>query len=341
MVALTYKTNHHTPKEQSAMYNEELKQRFINSFTKNSHRITNLIAMFNAIEPFERAWGADICTKSDEEVKPAVEKVTGLRTTTKIGRMILLKEYAKWCMKEGIEGACDGLLKIGTEGFDSIGLENVRLQTVANPLHLQRYLDTVFDKEEKKTVDNVYRCFLWLAYMGISEDDIIGLKCRDVNLDRMIVDCGGVRAPIYREALDAFQNCVRLDHFVYYHPNYPDKPQYKAREPREFLLCGNKGLPSFKSITTVCARKRFDPSGKLRTEMHINFSRAQLSGIFFRMSERERAGDIIDFLDIADWFIDDKVYKLDRGTNTQETKRRQIARLYEEDYLRWKLVHKY
>jgi len=261
-----------------------------------------------------------------------VDGLVGFRARSKWMRLIILKDYVKWCIGMKVPGACDGMLKIET-----VGLEKVKHQTVANPLHLQRYLDSICEPESEETTDNIYRCFYWLAYGGVAEEDILSIKCSDVDLNNMVVRYNDTEVPIYREALPAFKNCVKLTQFVYKHPNY-DKLVYKDRADGDTLVRGIRSAPSIKAMRVELSRRSKAKMDEGKTDLKLSYFRVWISGLFYRMYERERAGMPVDFSAAAAQFMEGKTYKLDRGRNTPEAKKRQLTRDYLEDYERWKLA---
>lgn len=314
------------------MYNEELKTKFVRGYTNSISTAEVCQTIFNAFEQYEVEWSADLCTRSSEELQPVVDGLVGFRARSKWMRLIILKDYVKWCIGMKVPGACDGMLKIET-----VGLEKVKHQTVASPLHLQRYLDSICEPESEETTDNIYRCFYWLAYGGVAEEDILSIKCSDVDLNNMVVRYNNTEVPIYREALPAFKNCVKLTQFVYKHPNY-DKLVYKDRADGDTLVRGIRSAPSIKAMRVELSRRSKAKMDEGKTDLKLSYFRVWISGLFYRMYERERAGMPVDFSAAAAQFMEGKTYKLDRGRNTPEAKKRQLTRDYLEDYERWKLA---
>lgn len=314
------------------MYNEELKTKFVRGYTNSISTAEVCQTIFNAFEQYEVEWDADLCTRSAEELQPVVDNLVGFRARSKWMRLIILKDYVKWCIGMKVPGACDGMLKIET-----VGLEKVKHQTVASPLHLQRYLDSICEPESEETTDNIYRCFYWLAYGGVAEEDILSIKCSDVDLNSMVVRYNSTEVPIYREALPAFKNCVKLTQFVYKHPNY-DKLVYKDRADGDTLVRGIRSAPSIKAMRVELSRRSKAKMDEGKTDLKLSYFRVWISGLFYRMYERERAGMPVDFSAAAAQFMEGKTYKLDRGRNTPEAKKRQLTRDYLEDYERWKLA---
>lgn len=313
------------------MYNEEIKTRFIREYTDSINTAAVCKATFDAIEEYETKWNADLCTMKVEDLQPVVDSIVGLRSRSKWMRLIILKDYVKWCVRMGMPGACEDMLKIET-----IGLEKIKHQTVASPLHLQRYLDSICEPESEKTTDNIYRCFYWLAYGGVAEKDILNIKCIDVDLANMVVRYNGTEVPIYREALPAFKNCTELTYFVYKHPNYSEKICNRAEG--DTLVRGIKSVPTLMSMRVELSRRSKAKIEDGKTELRLSYHRVWISGLFYRMYERERIGMTVDFSDAAAQFMEGKTYKLDKWRGTPSAKKRQIIKDYLEDYERWKLA---
>lgn len=314
------------------MYNEELKKKFIREYTTSTSTANVCETIFNAFQKSEEEWGADLCTRNEEELQPVVNMAVGLRSRSKWMRLIVLKDYVQWCIGTNVAGACDGMLKI-----TDVGLDKVRQQTIANPKHLQNYLDAICEPAEKCTTDNIYRCYYWLAYAGVEEEDILNIKCSDVDFRNMVVNYPQklTSVPIYPEALQAFHNCVELTQFVYSHPNYT-KTVWKDRAEGDTLIRGLRALPTLKAIRVELSRRSKNKSDK--TDLKLSYFRVWISGLFNRMYENERAGIQPDFNSIVLQQMEGKTYNLSSGRNTIEAKQRQLVRDYEDDYQRWKLA---
>lgn len=321
------------------MYNHELKTKFIQEFTSNIGRRNAAVSMFNALQKYEEEWDSDLCTKNSDELQPVLGEIVGFRTNSKKLRMTILREYVKWCVDNEVAGACDGLLQI-----EELGNEKLKRQMVANPRHLQRYLDVLFEHESEETVDCIYRCFYWLAYGGMKEEDVLDVTDSEVDFVEMVVRHNGIEYPIYREAIKAFRNCVELEQFRYKHPNYSaDKVVFKERTFGNRLL---RGMSQNQPITTLrveMSRRQNNPSKRKgipstdeSLDLKLSYYRVQLSGIFYREYEAERAGMNVDFMGVAARFMEGKTYSLSKCRNLPGAKQRQLAAEYLEDYNRWK-----
>lgn len=317
------------------MYNQELKTKFIRNYTTKESVANACGTVFNTFAPYEEEWQADLCTKSAEELQPVIDKLVGLRARSKWLRVIILKDYVQWCIGVEIPGACDGMLNI-----TSIGLDKMKQQTVVSPAHLQQYLDAICEPASKQTTDNIYRCYYWLAYAGMEEEDILKVKCSDVDFRNMVVNYPQkyTTVVIYTEALEAFHNCVELDQFVFDHPNY-SKTVWRQRVDGDTLIRGIRAATTLKSLRVSLSK--FSKSKEDATPLRMSYFRVWMSGVFYRMHEREIMGEEPDFNSIVSQQMEGKTYKLDSGRNTIEAKHRQLVRDYEEDYQRWKLAWLY
>lgn len=314
------------------MYNDGLKRQFIQTYTTADSTIKLCESVFNAFEKSEMEWGADLCTRTEAELQPIINKIVGFRVRSKWARLIILKDYVRWCMAMNIPDAKSDMLNI-----TDIGLEKVKIQTVPNPKSLQKYLDVICSPEHLQTTDNTIRCYFWLAYAGMKEEDIFNVKCNDIDFDNMEIryDCRDKTIPIYKESLKAFRNCVELDGFMYLHPNIPE-PKYRPRLDGDLLLRGIRAQFNKKYIRVEMSRRVKERAED--TDLRLSYFRIWISGVFYRAYEAELSGEEVDFSTIAAEQMEGKEYKLDSGRNTIHAKHRQLTRDYEEDYERWKLA---
>ncbi len=316
------------------MYNEELKTKFVRGYTQSVSTAKLCATIFNKVGQYEAKWGADVCTKTAEELQPMIDSIVGFRARSKWSTLIILKDYVKWCIGKGVAGACDGMLKINT-----VGLDNVRTQMVSIPKHLQRYLDEIYDPENIQSTDNIYRCFFWLAYSGMKEENILKVRCDEVDLSTLTVRHNGEEFEIYREAIPAFKNCVTLDSFVFNHPLYSaQKTVWKQRAEGDTLVRGIRSVSSLEAMRMVLSRKAKEAIDNGKTNQRLSYYRAYLSGMFYRMYEREKSGLPVDFTEDTLKFMEGREYKFDKGCKNEAIKKREIAKDYLEDYQRWKLA---
>lgn len=309
------------------MYNENVKREYL----KSKENPLPYEYVFEAISKYEEEWQADICTRSEEDIQMIIDDIVGLRAISRV-RVSLLKDYVQWCIENGVPGACNGMLTV-----NKLGVSKILSQMVSSPSHLQKYLNSLFVPEGSCTVDCIYRCYLWLAYGGMSESDIMLVKTTDVDFDNMVVRFNGVEYPIYQEAYITLKICAESRIFIYINPK-GGKDIIYTRMPGNMLLRGYKAAASYKTIRSEISRHSKDAIISGKTKQSVSYFRAWLSGIFYRMYEAELQGMPVNFTYTAERFMEGKNFSLS-GRNTLNGKRNQIAKEYLADYQRWKSAY--
>ena len=322
-------------------YNQELKEQFASAYSKSKSKRKSLYNIFESLGKYEEKLSKDFCQMSEEELGYVLQELMGYRSRSKSTRGSSLRAYARWCYENHILGATRAMESVD---FNRVGLDKMRRQTVASPQHLQRYLDSIFEKESEETVDVLYRCFFWLAYMGIMKDeDALSIDISAVDFEEMAIHFNGKDYPFYREAIPSIKKCATLTSFRYLHPNYD--PVVKKRAAGTKLLRGSKENPSLQIFrNTVCRKER---ERRFRSEtncdksldLSLSYDRIWLSGRFFNMLENERSGMSVDFTYLAEEFMDGKEYDLSHTRNRIDAKERQVASDYLRDYKQWKLAY--
>ena len=329
-------------KDKKEMYNPDMKQKFIDKVYAGRDSTAAIARnVLKSLGEYERNWGADFCTRSPEEISPVLDNVLGMRVSSKWSSVNILKEYIRWCIMNGYPGATDSLKKIN---IDISGYEKVKMQTVANPIQLQKYFDDIFSPESDETMDIVYRCYLWMAYMGIPEEEALNIKSGNVDFALMRIKYGDKEAPIYRESLASFRSASDLTSFKYVHTRYTT---VRDRVLGDMLLRGVKENVHKYTIRQVTSRKFSEEENIKKTGKKLSFYRIWISGLFYRMYEQERAGGDVDFTDIAKEEVSKirldpsgnpapYIYNHDKDGEQQRIYRK--TRDYNEDYNRWKFV---
>lgn len=313
------------------MYNEEQKVKFIRSYTHSVYTAKAATIVFNNFEKYEEEWGADLCTRSTEVLQPIIEEMVGLRSKSKWMSLSILRAYAKWCMAMNVPGACDGILHV-----EIIGVDKIRRQMVSSPTHLQICLNELLTPESDETIDNVYRCYFWMAFGGIREDDSFSVSAQCVDFDRMVINYNVTEFPIYREALLAFKNAVQLTDFAQFNPEYHE-PIRRKRVPGDELMRGIMAQSNSLAIRSTLSRKFAAAIESGRTKCKLSYGRVRLSGLFYRTYEMERAGIPVDFSDVATEFMNNKTYALHKDSEIMY-KQNRVESEYRDDYMRWKIA---
>lgn len=311
------------------MYNEEQKTKFIKSYTNSIYTARTATTIFNKFQEHEEEWGADLCTRTAEELQPIINELVGLRSKSKWMTLSILRRYVKWCMVMKVPGACDGMANV------EVGdLEKMRRQMVASPMHLQTCLDKLYVPEREETIDDIYRCYFWLAYSGVKEQDVLSIKSSDLDFEQMRIKYNDTTLPIYRESLPALKNVATLTSFVYFHPLY-SKLIRRDRVPGDEIMRGVKSSTRIASIRAAISGKIEEAKSKGIQAQQLSFRRIKLSGLFYRMYEREQVGIPVSFFTEVLEFVGGKANVEDPSNKRYQ---KQVERYYKEDYERWKLA---
>ena len=329
------------------MYNELLKQEFIDQFKGNESKQQGCLWLFGATEPYEKIWSADICTKDGADLQKVVDRIDGFRSSSK-GRRAILREYFKWCVEKGVPGAKNGIVSTNFASTDKM-----RTRTVSSPLHLQKYLDALFQEEKLLTRDNVVRAYCWLAYSGMAENEIVTVRCDEVDLENRIISHNGKEYPVYAESMPCLRNCKELSYFVYRHPLYPDKTSYRERVPGDLLLrvtVPDISCAVFRHDLSVAIRKMAEKNGgSSETEeerlygradtRRLSYYRIWISGLFYRAYLAESFKIDPDFSEaVLDFSVPDEKERTGEGDSESAVKRK-LEKNYLADYKLWKKTY--
>ena len=307
------------------MYNTDIKERFTKSYTEKISVRATCRQFFDIAQRYEEQWGADLCTKTPEELCTFLEEASGLTAQSQVSTLTLLKAYVKWCMEQDdIFGVCEDILKI-----KDITSDKFKYQTVTSPTHLQKYLDDVFAPEEYKTVDNLFRTYFWLAYAGISHNDVVKIRKQDFDFSEMVVRYNGKVYPIYRDGIKAIRYCVELDYMQSDHPNSNNLRIIK-RIQSDFIMRGRRSVFTIQTLRERTSRKQREALNNNKTNMKLSYFKVWISGLFYRAYIDEISGIKPDFLP----FITE--INQAKGTKNRVCDIRKQARFYYKDYLSWK-----
>jgi hypothetical protein len=271
---------------------------------------------------------------NESEFQVSIVDLSQIRNASSSSTLVILRDYCKWCSAKGIEGAM-------VEVYDTskLGLSKIKSEMVSNPKHMQRCMDAMFKPVSDETVDCIYRGYLWLAYMGLSEREAVNVKICEIDFTSMAIKTHNKEFEIYREAIPVLKVLTSATHFKQAAPH--SKNPILVERQSDFLLASQNGLQVAENFRTVVSRKSASAIKAGLITTRLNRYSVWLSGIFYRMHELELAGFPVDFRKLVEDLADERVprgYKLDSGRQSQKSKLRSIAATYRNDYNRWKLA---
>lgn len=313
------------------MYNESVKTAFIRDFTDSIRYANEVVRVFEQIEKREEEANKDFACFTEDEARDCCSELARVRSTTAMRKTVILRAYIRWCASNRIDGANKELLDWK---WITISLDKTKM--VKNPAHLETVLNSIFDPVEEYSIDNIYRLYFWGIYSGMGTEQISSCTAGNVDLWHMTFRVDGEEFPIYRESVNCICTCAELKEFKEKHPNSTSvrdmRPRCSGAElSRGFVERKNpKGL----AVVSIKHAKEAYDSGK--TNVLLTFNGLTMSGLFYRMYERESAGFPVDFSSVAQKDMEGKEYHL--KTLKEKYLKQRKTKEYEDDYLRWKIA---
>lgn len=311
-------------------YHNDRKLAFINDLSTNIASSKAVKSLFSDTYPLEQELNKDISEfKLDEYNKFLKDGKTHFTNPEKL-TLVILKEYVKWCSKHDYRTTND-LFNITLS--DS---EQIKTFMVGSPEDLQNKIDRLFEKEEEETIDNVYRAYIWMIYMGLDKEEAAQITNNNIEEDEdgsRYIFKDNTYYKMYELSFPAFKNCETLKQFRVYHRN-PDYEVFKNRAQGDLILRGirtpNVGVDT---IQKVVRRRAKEERAK---DYHYKFAYTDsdicLSGMFYRIYLREQRGFEADFTAIAK-----KRFK-NEFTENQSLRLKNLKRKYRVKYEKWKLT---
>lgn len=325
------------------MYNANLKEQFIQEEVQSEKMKRLFRNVFEFVSKSEEEYSADICTWNSEQLRKELEKLAGLRSYSSANRAKLLKRYVQWCCDSQVPGATDVIFSIQVDGTSKI-----RQQWISGPDHLQRCLNDFLSPELNYTTDNILRGYCWLAFMGMSEEQIVALEDYHVDPDAGYITYNRRVIQIPNEAFVSLRILKEERRFRYYHANYGKDFVLRDRAEGNRLLRGIRNPePNIHNLRIMLSGKIKEANKREGNSVpQLSYSRIWLSGEFYRMYKKEQAGGSVDFSYLGERAIqarekNETPYKLkaEKGNRTENGKMRELAREYRKDYINWKAAY--
>ena len=310
------------------MYNQELKERFIREFAYTDSVRKSCAKTFERAGQIEESVGADFCTMDLADARSVLDSVGSLKGNN--ARVNILFAYVRWCEWHKVPNVNMDILNESKQSYTKI-----RQKMVSGPFHLQMCLDQIFEPESAQTADNMYRCFCWFAFMGMTQRTAMSITSGEVDFDDMVIRHELRSYPIYRESLPTLRQCATMTEILI--PAVDSSVRCRPRAYGDEMLRGLYGVQTINTLRATLAAKRKD---KLDLGMDVSmftYNSLTLSGAFYRIYEMERAGIAPDMSQLAAQTMDGRTYKLAQRL-TLNGKQNQLATAYLEDYYAWKQV---
>lgn len=302
-------------------YNEDRKKQFASGL----NTLTMAKFVFNAAAKYEAANETDLGGMSGEMVQRFLNTKLGPSKSTTYSSLSFIRKYQAWCVDNGFEQEHD------LSGVELDTSYAKRKAMVASPYHLEQVMNQAFSPVEENTTDCLYRCMLWMVFVGIDDEDAIEVKSSDVDLDSMCIFVGQEVYPIYRLGYKAFYSAKFSDSFYYYNSNYKDGGVDRARTKSDYLLRGVRVDKQKARMMLNSIRKRFSAIG-----MALTCNNVRLSGLYFRTLQQEQVTGVYNFDDEA--MARAKKAGVDLSSKKGQMFLNKTKKLIDQEYQEWKIA---
>lgn len=315
------------------MYNENLKLKFVSTI-ENQHSQEICLSTFKRVNKYEDMFEKDICEMSKSEISEVLNNLVLIRggTTNKGSQINILENYVKWCIENNIDNSNENIFNVVIDPS-----EKIKEVMVKNPEQLDFILNAVFKPVNKNTIDNVYRCAIWLLYSGIKKDDLSNIKEEHFDLKNMRINYESKTYKLYLQSIDSIESCINLKEFNIIHPSYVDKYGIDTRFDGDSILRTTTGNIKPNVLQQLINRKINAAVKNGVSVPHLKVDKIRLSGIFYRAYEYESMGVPMDFSSVVADEISNKKYTTSKR-NTMKTIILDRAREYMAEFQRWKSV---
>lgn len=323
------------------MYNEQLKLAFIHEYTKKEKTAKLVHHLFNGTEEIEQRYDTDFYAMNREQAQEAFNYASGTKVNGAGALLRILQAYVRWCKANGYP-VTDAISEVQIDVS-----EKMRDSYVMSPLHLKQSLDEAFPHPEENEIEYIYRSFLWLAFMGLQSSEAIKVTDTDLDFSESRLSYGGRDHPIYLESILDLKKAVGLKEFK--------EPRGKKGVKRQRAV-GHEILRGKVSKKTLeeAVEQTFRPtiSRAFRTalekyekecanvpphlSLRLTYKHIYMSGIFYRMRDRERIGICPDFDEIV---MRERRNSKESNFSRNYTERKLLnilIRNMEKDYENWK-----
>lgn len=304
--------------------------------TESSRR--SLRGVLLAAKKYEEEYGKDLSEFDKAEMQRFFDDNAGRRHSSVVVFTSRIKHYLEGAKRRGANLMCDISSDIDFKG-DRI--RKFRETVVFSPDHLSDYLDAVFGDTRNESVAVVYKCFYWLAFCDIDEDDALALEDSSVNLASKNIIFKGRDIPLYEQSYDVFELAKTLKTFKVYKSGSAKPIVYQREDGSRLLRCTKRGGVS-KAVHEGQRRMTKELSRYIKAAVdngvvtaRIRYYNARMSGVFYRAFLREQMSMDPGFNAIVERRLSDPDYHPSSNLVYNAKKSRLLSE-YRDDYALWK-----
>lgn len=319
-------------KDGDDMYLPERKEAFLSTLTLSDSVLRIYRSIFDRIAEIEERCGHDFTELDLEQAQEAFDLVSGSTMSTARMAYTLLATYFKWCFAHDYP-VTEAVLSINVNSG-----ANFRHAYVCSPAQLLLTLDAVMPVTVASTMNCIYRAYLWMIFIGMSESEILNLRVEDVDTTLWRIHTqSGSEYTVYAEAIPDIYTCVSSTEMTFRRFN-AIKTVKRTRGGLVLRLEDPQNAGTAAKYSTVISKRMnaIAESAEADTS-HISSAitpvTVRQSGIFFRAYQNEQMGFEPDF---EEYVMADFVSKERQKVQHEAGLIARVRRRYTQNYEQWK-----
>ena len=305
------------------MYNSEQKEKFISKFAESEYTKT-IKRVFDAITVLEEEWNADICTKTSAEIEDQLHRVVGMRSSSQDTTIAILNKYIRWCKETDAP-----FVNRDSSEIRNIRSNKIKMLMFKDAEHLESTMNHYFAPVFESRMDNICRCYFWLAYVGISAVEAVSVTVDNLDPWNNTLTLNGKTYKLPKESIPVFKFLCSAKIFVI---DCGHCDGVSERAGGNLLLRGlaKRGANPSPDVIQNMALRKIKKSGQLLDDnTKISYKNVWLSGMFYRIYCNEQVTGEIDLSELLEAHFKGKDGVLNKTYSAAK-------RDYSIDYQRWK-----
>ena len=267
------------------MYNSYIKREYLSSVNQSQFQFE--VMLFNKLDKFEKEKECDIAQVNLDDIILILRQIYNKHLELKYRALLSIMNYKIW-YSTNVDSGINSCF-ISDEYFELLkDAEEIKSSMVSSPFFMNKYLDSIFETVETNTIDNIYRCAVWLVYIGINENDLVDIQINDVDLFKRIITVKGKEYKIIDEAFSSINSCVKESSFLVKLGGIKGGEEFIDRKYGSQLLRNSRNnSPTDQAFLKSLKDTFYKRSLKSRYAKQITFSTIRTSGMFYRIRKAE------------------------------------------------------
>lgn len=316
-------------------YNEKQKLEFLefSQVDTSESMVNELGAILSSLKQYEEDYESDLCDFNLSCVKTTLALISkkSIMINCKILNYIL--KYVNWCI-------ANGRCRYGNESkWHIVSLEDIDLSYVANiqlpksPEILQEKLDVVYKLADDTSTSSemawFYKSAFYLAYLGLTEEEITLLKRSEIDLDNRTIKTNGKIILLDDYIIPYLERIMELDSVSVLIRG--DMLANKKLIDTPYLIRrSTSGKPAVAENVSVAWLRwnasNFNKQYRKLTDEAIAYTMPRLydAGVYYKLYQMEKSGINIDLNVVAELY-------------SERSMTMQYGRI--RDYTAWKKVY--